>query len=117
MKFISLLLCAICLLAAVGCAAQSDASTQTTAQTTHTTVKTTAFAPQFAYITADSMRVRGSAGLTGEVIGGIGFGEKVEILGKSGDWYQIRFGDGIGYVSGQYLSFTAPTATATTTAP
>ncbi len=109
MKYICLILTATVLLTAVGCAAtQNDIPAATTVSTT---VKTTASLPQFGYITADSMRVRGEAGLQAEVIGGINFGEKVEVLGKSGDWYQIRFGDGIGYVSGQYISFTAPTTT------
>ncbi len=106
MKYICLMLAAAVLLTAVGCAAtQSDTPATTT---NSTTVKTTASLPPFGYITADSMRVRGEAGLQAEVIGGINFGEKVEILGKNGDWYQIRFGDGVGYISGQYISFTAP---------
>ncbi len=107
MKYICLILATAVLLTAVGCTApQNNADA-----TSNTTVKTTAPLPQFGYITADSMRVRGEANLKAEIIGGINFGEKVEILGKNGDWYQIRFGDGFGYISGQYISFTAPTST------
>ena len=41
-------------------------------------------------------------------------GDRVEITGKSGDWYAIRFGETeTGYVSGQYLTFEDP-STATT---
>ena len=44
-------------------------------------------------------------------------GDRVEITGKSGDWYAIRFGETeTGYISGQYLTFEDP-ATAATTAP
>ena len=98
----------ICIL--LTCVACNDASdnTDTTATTVVTTVKTTAPVPSEGYITADSMRVRGGPGLTYEVIGGITAGERVEIIGKTGDWYHIRFGDTVGYISGQYISFTAP---------
>ena len=115
-------LIAVVLLFSAGCKEKApDASTDTT--TAVTTTKTQAPLPKEGWITADSLRVRGGAGLTSEVIGGITFGEKVEILAKDGDWYQIRFGTGIGYVSGQYLTFdittlttaTTTTATATTT--
>lgn len=109
MKYICLILTVAVLLTAVGCTAAQNDTAVTTTNTT--TVKTTTSLPQFGYITADSMRVRGEANLKAEVIGGINFGEKVEILGKTGDWYQIRFGDGVGYVSGQYISFTTPTTT------
>ncbi len=92
----------------------ADAADTTVTTTVATTVKTTAAVPSEGWITADSMRVRSGAGLSYEVIGGITGGERVEILGKTGDWYQIRFGDGVGYVSGQYLTFTEPTVTDTT---
>lgn len=116
MKIVCFLMITVLLLAAVGCGASEKGNTAaTTTATAVTTVKTTATVPTVGWITADSMRVRSGAGLNYEVIGGITGGERVEILGKSGDWYQIRFGEGTGYVSGQYLSFTAPAAATTTT--
>lgn len=33
-------------------------------------------------------------------------GEKVDILGREGDWYKIKFKDGVGYVSAQFISST-----------
>ncbi len=108
MKYIVCCLIAVSLLFCVACKEKSPALS-TDNETVVTTTKTTAPLPKEGWITADSMRVRSGAGLTFEVIGGITFGEKVEILGKTGDWYEIRFGDGIGYVSGQYLTFTKPT--------
>lgn len=113
MKYMLCCLATIVLLFCVACKEQApDLSTDTT---TTVTTKTQAPLPKEGWITADSMRVRGGAGLTSEVVGGITFGEKVEILGKEGDWYKIRFGDGVGYVSGQYLTFDMNTLTATTT--
>lgn len=114
MKYIAYCLLAVLLLACTACNQKApDLSTDMT--TAVTTVKTTAPLPTEGWITADSMRVRGGAGLTSEVIGGITFGEKVEILGKEGDWYKIRFGAGVGYVSGQYLTFDQNSLAATTT--
>ncbi len=109
MKHIACFFAVALLLFCVACKEKTPA-VSTDTETTVTTVKTTASLPKEGWITADSMRVRGGAGLTFEVVGGITFGEKVEILGKEGDWYKIRFGDGVGYVSGQYLTFTEPTA-------
>lgn len=112
MKYIVCCLLAVLLLFCVACKEKAPDDTATTT-TAVTTVKTTAQLPNVGWITADSLRVRGSAGLSGEIIGGITFGEKVEILDKEGDWYKIRFGTGIGYVSGQYLTFTQTALTTT----
>ena len=107
MKYLICCVITVVLLFSVGCKEKApDASTNTT--TAVTTAKTTAVLPKEGWITADSMRVRGGAGLTSEVVGGITYGEKVEILDKTGDWYKIRFGEGVGYVSGQYLTFEEP---------
>ncbi len=110
MKYIALFLAIFMLFLFTACKEQPPAVSDDAAATT-TTVKTTVQLPKEGWITADSMRVRGGAGLTHEVIGGITYGEKVEILGKTGDWYEIRFGDGVGFVSGQYITFEEPQST------
>ncbi len=89
-----------------GCRQEKPAETPPTEQTQETQQTL----PTEGWITADSMRVRGGAGLIYEVIGGMQYGEKVTILGKSGDWYKIQFADTVGYVSGQYLTFEKPAA-------
>ncbi len=108
MKYITCVFAVLLLLFCVACKEKTP-TVSTDNDTVITTAKTTAPLPKEGWITADSMRVRGGAGLTTEIIGGITFGEKVEILGKEGDWYKIRFGDGFGYVSGHYITFTEPT--------
>lgn len=112
MKYVALILAVLMLFTFAACKNEAPEVSDDTTSTT-TTAKTTAPLPKEGWITADSMRVRGGAGLTYEVVGGITYGEKVEILEKTGDWYKIRFGDGVGFVSGQYLTFTAPTTTTT----
>ena len=116
MKLLSVCIITVLLLAFVGCTTPA-ATNDPTATTTSTTAKTTAPLPSVGWTTADSMRVRGEARLKAEVIGGIVFGTKVEILGKQGDWYEIRFGDGTGFISGQYITFTDPALSNATTAP
>ena len=107
MKYICLLLIALLLCCPLGCA--QPATNSEPNPTTITTIKTTAPLPTVGWTTADSMRVRGEPALKADIIGGINGGTKVEILGKTGDWYEIRFGDGVGFISGQYLTFTEPT--------
>lgn len=101
--------CAITLVALLLCCAACGQKNTGDTKATATAAATTAPLPATGWITADSMRVLGGPGLSHEVIGGLSMGDKVEITGRTGDWYQIRFGtSGTGYVSGQYLTFTAP---------
>lgn len=88
--------------------AQNAASPTTTAATAATAAPTTAATapPSVGWITADSLRVRKGAGLSFEVIGGLAEGDRVQITGKSGDWYSIAFGDTTGFISAQYVTFT-----------
>ena len=101
----------------------SSASAETTAPQTTTqpapTETTAAQVTGTGYCTADSMNVRGGPGTDYFAIGGLKYGERVEILGKEGDWYQIAFKEDVGYVSAQYIQSTPPpitSATAVTTA-
>lgn len=48
-----------------------------------------------------SLNVR--TGPWGEIIGSLYDGNKVEIIGSSGDWYQINYGNGTAYVHSDYV--------------
>ena len=125
------LLCVLCLAAlTAGCGASPDeepaasaAVPETSAETTtsptasETTAPTTApTAPDSGtgYCAVDSLVVRGGPGTDYYGIGGLKYGERVEILGREGDWFRIAFktetGD-VGYVSAQYIQGEAPTPT------
>ena len=52
-------------------------------------------------VVSPSLNVR--TGPWGEVIGSLYNGNKVEILGSSGDWYQISFGGKTAYVHSDYV--------------
>ena len=83
-------------------------TTTTTTEVTTTTTTTRVSVFSVGYCTADSLNVRSGPGLDYRGIGGLVHGEKVTVLGQQGDWYQIQFGDTVGYVSAQYISATPP---------
>lgn len=96
-------------------ASSSAASTEPTASTTTTTTQPAPVIPSVGWCNADSLYVREQASPSAKVIGGMKFGEKVEILDKEGDWYKISFKvtvEGVqyetAYVSAQYIQDTEP---------
>ncbi len=112
-----ILLCFLLLwgLAACGGTPSDSAPSTTATSTTSSTAKTIATTPTSllseGYCVADpSMFVRSEPNLFSETLGGLAYGEKVEILSRSGDWFCIVFGDGTGYVSAQYIRAELPQA-------
>ncbi len=51
---------------------------------------------------ASELIVRSGPGLNTEAIGGMARGEELVIVGREGDWFKIRFGEGYGYISAAY---------------
>lgn len=74
-----------------------------------TTTTTAEALPLYCWNIADtSIYIRPEPNTDKEAIGGMAKGERAQILGKEGDWYKIQILSLVGYVSGQYLSFTDP---------
>ncbi|MGD6875869.1 SH3 domain-containing protein [Bacillus infantis] len=48
--------------------------------------------PGMATVTADSLNVREGTGTNYWAVGSLSLGQRVEILAKTGDWYEIKFG-------------------------
>ena len=98
---------------------QTTATTATTALTTPLTTvppvsgSFTTF-PAAGWCNADTLRVRSGPGLDYNGIGGLKYGEQVTVLGQQGDWFQIKFKDGVAYVSAQYIQSTEPSVIITT---
>lgn len=95
-------------------AAETTAETTTVATTTATTTTTPHPDGMTTGWSTDSVNIRTGPGTEYYAIGGLHVGEQVTILGKEGDWYQIRFAngpDGVGYVNAQYISATLVTTT------
>ncbi|HPU41882.1 MAG TPA: SH3 domain-containing C40 family peptidase [Acetivibrio clariflavus] len=56
-------------------------------------------------ITGGDVNIRKGPGTDNEAITQLNYGDKVEILGKSDEWYNVKMKDGIiGWVYGQYVS-------------
>ena len=53
---------------------------------------------------SDSLNVRSGAGTSYSVVGSLKNGTSVEIVGTSGNWYKIKYGNGCGYVSKDYVT-------------
>ena len=51
-----------------------------------------------------SLNVRSGASTSSGVIGSLSNGSKVTIVGESGSWYKINYGNTTGYVSKEYIS-------------
>ena len=66
------------------------------------------------YVTAEWLNVRRGCSVEDLVIGGLGYGASVRVLGavqRNGrdlGWYQVAYENGTGYVSGSFLSDSAP---------
>ena len=89
---------------------ESTTSATQAPPTTPSTTKEQLIVQSIGYCTADSLNVRTGPGLDYRGIGGLRYAEQVEVIDKEGDWYKIRFGDGVAYVSAQYISAEKPTS-------
>ena len=58
-------------------------------------------------INANSLNVRKGPSTSFDIIGTLNGGDKVNIVGKSNDWYKIEYNGVYGYVSGSYIELDA----------
>ena len=98
--------------------ATGETTVATTVPTTTTTVANGDVFPRIAYVNATTLRVRPTAGTTGDAIGGLKWGDAVKLLSRDGDWYAIEFipvnppagfSGNIGYVHSNFVQDTPPT--------
>ncbi|MDO4493451.1 MAG: M15 family metallopeptidase [Clostridia bacterium] len=59
---------------------------------------------------AESVNIRKEPSTESEILGSIGAGQNAEVLSVSADgqWYEIAFGEGTGWIGGYYLKVTEP---------
>ena len=62
------------------------------------------------YVTVDSLNIRSSASLAGEVLGQAKFQDSLTVVGKEGAWLKIYYWGVTGFVRGDMVSCTKPTA-------
>ena len=54
--------------------------------------------------TSSSLNLRDNPSLSSKILGGLSHGSSVDILGKTGSWYKIKYGSKIGYVSSKFIT-------------
>ncbi|MDU1322039.1 MAG: SH3 domain-containing protein [Clostridium botulinum] len=54
--------------------------------------------------TSSSLNLRENPSLSSKILGGLSHGSSIDILGKTGSWYKIKYGSKIGYVSSQFIT-------------
>jgi len=54
--------------------------------------------------TSSSLNLRENPSLSSKILGGLSHGSSVDILGKTGSWYKIKYGSKIGYASSQFIT-------------
>ncbi len=89
----------------------AETSADETQATATTAAPDTGSYPPFGYVNASSLHIRPGPNTSGDPIGGLKFGDRVQIVGREGDWYVIPFQNGNGYISAQYVQETPPVST------
>ena len=54
-------------------------------------------------VNASALNVRNGAGTNYPVLGSLSRNQTVEIYSEAGEWYKIKYGTGVGYVSKTYV--------------
>lgn len=91
---------------------QPEKTEETSATTSTTEEPTVTEINKVGYVSAEGLRVRKEPTTDSEEIDSFSKNHKVEIIGQVGNWYKIKLGDGVGYVSAKYISDTkVPEAT------
>ena len=69
------------------------------------------------YSTGDNVRIRSAASTSATILTTVNKGQSFKVIGESKNgWYNVELSNGTkGYISSQYVSFTAPTVTQTRT--
>jgi len=86
-----------------GCGTEEEPPAQPVTTTTQTTLPTTTTTCIGGKMEGE-LNVREGPGSQYASMGGVLLGEAVEIVGREGDWYKIRFGDTYGYINAHYVA-------------
>ena len=57
-----------------------------------------------AIVTADALNVRSGAGTGYGIVGTTRYGSQLPVVSYASGWYQVQFGGGTGYISGDYVT-------------
>lgn len=66
------------------------------------------------WVSGTGVRMRAAAGTDSEIVRVTSYGERVDIIGVSGEWYKVSAAGATGYIRGDYISLTEIEASAST---
>lgn len=75
---------------------------------TETKSSTTAVKEKKRFVTSDNLNVRKGGGTNHSIIGSVKLGDSVVVIGQSGTWSKIKYGNGNGWVSSNFLADSKP---------
>ena len=55
-------------------------------------------------VNTDAVNIREKPSTSSDVLGSVGKGRKLEVIGKSGDWTQVKFNNVKGYILSKFVS-------------
>ena len=58
----------------------------------------------FVTVNTDAVNIREKPSTSSDVLGSVGKGRKLEVIGKSGDWTQVKFNNVKGYILSKFVS-------------
>ena len=86
---------------------ESSSSSSTSSSSGSSSQGTTSGKSGYVVNVHSSLNVRSGASTSSSIIGSLSNGSKVTIVGESGSWYKINYGNTTGYVSKDYISLGA----------
>ena len=57
----------------------------------------------FVTVNTDAVNIREKPSISSDVLGSVGKGRKLEVIGKSGDWTQVKFNNVKGYILSKFV--------------
>lgn len=90
-------------------------STASSSTSTTSTSSSTTSVSGTGTVTGSSVRMRSGAGTNYSILATFAKGTKVEVTGKTGNWYAIKYDGKSGYISADYLSVASSSSTSTST--
>ena len=68
---------------------------------------------QYVYVTGDTVNLRSGPDTSYSIVGHAQYGDSLPVIGKSGNWLQVTYWGVTGYVRGDYVSCSKPSAKST----
>ena len=81
-----------------------DGNAKTVESTSNVGVDKVSSDGNFVTVNTDAVNIREKPSTSSDVLGSVGKGRKLEVIGKSGDWTQVKFNNVKGYILSKFVS-------------